>query len=60
MNFESYALRTVELLFLCIVELIQCSRLTVESSTALMFIFDYVNIMPEIFSFGAKITEKTD
>ena len=33
MCFESFTLRTVELIFLCFIALIKCSRLPVDSST---------------------------
>ena len=36
--FESFALRTVELIFLCFIALIQLSRLTVDSSTYIEYV----------------------
>ena len=38
MNNESFALRTVELIFLCFITLIQLSRLTVDSSTYIEYV----------------------
>ena len=38
MCFESFALRTVELIFLCFIALIQLSRLTVDSSTYIEYV----------------------
>ena len=38
MCFESFALRTVELIFLCFITLIQLSRLTVDSSTYIEYV----------------------
>ena len=38
MCFESFALRTVELIFLCFIAFIQLSRLTVDSSTYIEYV----------------------